>query len=226
MAIVETRALPWRGIDSVFLDMDGTLLDLYFDNYFWCEHVPRRYAERHGLDPEVAKRELYPRFHRMEGTLQWYCLDYWSAQLDLDVAALKHEVADLIAVHPHVEAFLKALGRAGKRVRLVTNAHGESLSLKLERTGLRCWVEDVACAHAFGLPKESPVFWDRLEREQPFDPARTLLIDDNVAVLRAARTFGIAHLLTVLRPDTRQPPRADGEFPGIHGFDELLPVPG
>ena len=34
----------WRAIDTVLLDMDGTLLDLRFDNYFWLELVPRKYG--------------------------------------------------------------------------------------------------------------------------------------------------------------------------------------
>ena len=32
--------LDWTSIDTVLLDMDGTLLDLRFDNWFWQEHVP------------------------------------------------------------------------------------------------------------------------------------------------------------------------------------------
>ncbi|HBT55971.1 MAG TPA: haloacid dehalogenase, partial [Pseudomonas sp.] len=32
--------LNWNAIDTVLLDMDGTLLDLHFDNHFWLEHMP------------------------------------------------------------------------------------------------------------------------------------------------------------------------------------------
>jgi FMN phosphatase YigB (HAD superfamily) len=49
---------PWEAIDTVLLDMDGTLLDLRFDNYFWMEFLPERYAERHGLTPEQARAVL------------------------------------------------------------------------------------------------------------------------------------------------------------------------
>jgi len=50
--------IPWGDINTVFLDMDGTLLDLNFDNHFWLEHVPQRYAEARGLEPAAAKVEL------------------------------------------------------------------------------------------------------------------------------------------------------------------------
>ncbi len=32
----------WSRIDVVCLDMDGTVLDLRFDNRFWLEMLPRR----------------------------------------------------------------------------------------------------------------------------------------------------------------------------------------
>ncbi|MCP4043692.1 MAG: haloacid dehalogenase, partial [Gammaproteobacteria bacterium] len=34
--------INWNSIHTVLLDMDGTLLDLHFDNQFWLEHVPLR----------------------------------------------------------------------------------------------------------------------------------------------------------------------------------------
>ncbi len=216
--------IDWTDIDSVLLDMDGTLLDLRFDTHFWLEHVPLRYGEARGLSLEDARAELLPRIRRLEGTLQWYCLDHWSRELGLDIAALKGEVAHLIATRPQARAFLRACRRAGKRPVLVTNAHRRSLELKLERTGLGPALDAVVCAHDLGVPKEQPAFWGRLQRREPFEPGRTLLIDDNLAVLRAARRFGIAHLLTIRRPDSRAPARPPaGEFPALESFAEIMP---
>jgi len=216
----------WQGIRWVLLDMDGTLLDLHFDTHFWFEHLPQRYAERHGMGLDAAKAELYPRLRRVEGTMAWYCLDYWSRELGLDVAALKHEVQHLIAVRPHVHAFLEAARGHGRRVLLVTNAHRASLSLKLERTGLAASFHAVVCAHDLGLPKEDPRFWERLRGCEPFDPARTVLVDDNPAVLHSARRHGVAHLVAVRRPDSRGPRRAGGEFPAIESFLDIMPGGG
>ncbi|NIR28953.1 MAG: GMP/IMP nucleotidase [Gammaproteobacteria bacterium] len=215
--------VPWGEIGTVLLDMDGTLLDLHFDTHFWLEHVPRRYAEARGLDVPTAKAELYPRLSRIQGTMHWYCLDYWSNELDLDIAGLKREVEHLIATHPHVREFLGAVRQRGHRVVLVTNAHARSLELKMERTGLGAHFDALICAHDIGIPKEDPGFWPRLQRREPFDTAHGLLVDDDPAVLRSARTYGIAHLLAVRRPDSQAPPREVCEFPAIESFRDLLP---
>ena len=218
--------LAWSQIQTVLLDMDGTLLDLRFDNHFWRELVPARYAERHGLSLARARAEVATRTRLVEGTLAWYCLDYWSRELALDIVTLKREIEHLIAVHPHVVEFLGALRVAGKRVVLVTNAHSRSLALKMEKTGLAGHFDAIVCAHDLSLVKEQPEFWPRLREREPFEPATTLLVDDNLPILRAARAQGIAYLVSVLRPDSADPPKPPGEFPAIHDFSELLPVRG
>ncbi|MTW19920.1 GMP/IMP nucleotidase [Allochromatium palmeri] len=214
--------IDWTQIDTVFLDMDGTLLDLHFDNHFWLEHVPRRYSEARGLSFEAARAELLARYRDIAGTLEWYCVDHWSRELGLDIVLLKREVEHLIAVHPHVMDFLEFLAALGKRRVLVTNAHQKALALKLERTALAGHLERIVCAHDLGLAKESPDFWPAFQRIEPFDPERTLFIDDNPSVLRAARAHGFRWLLAVVAPDSRRPPLTTADFPAIHDFSALL----
>lgn len=213
----------WRRIDTVLLDMDGTLLDLYFDNHFWLEYVPRRYAGEKGIPIAEAKTELLARYADIQGTLEWYCVDHWTRQLGMDIALLKEEVNHLISVHPHVTEFLDLLADAGKRRVLVTNAHQKSLELKMRRTDLRNRLDQIVCAHDLGLPKESPDFWGRLQRSEPFDPARTLFVDDSLAVLHSARDFGIQNLLAILLPDSRQAEREIKEFKAVRDFADILP---
>lgn len=216
--------LPWADIDTLLLDMDGTLLDLHYDNHFWQVYVPEKYAEKHGLSAAEAHEACFQRYNAKVGTLDWYCVDYWTEQLQLDILQLKEELAHLIAVHPDVTDFLQACRRAGKRVALVTNAHHKSLGLKMARTGLGIHFDAMHSSHSFGLAKEQPEFWQRLREREAFDPKRTLLVDDSLPVLASAKTFGIAHLLGIYQPDTRQPAKDTGEFAAIHRFSEVLPV--
>ncbi len=212
----------WSLIDTVLLDMDGTLLDLHFDNHFWLQHVPRRYAESRGLSLAAATDELMQRYRSVEGTLDWYCVDHWSRELGLDIVLLKQEVDHLISVHPHVLPFLGALEKAGKRRILVTNAHQKSLRLKLQKTRLSGYLDVVISSHDVGLPKEKPEFWDRLQETVQFDPLRTLFVDDSPPVLRSAQQYGIAFLLGISLPDSTQPRKDEHEFPAVQDFSTLL----
>lgn len=217
--------IAWENIDNVFLDMDGTLLDLNFDNHFWQDFIPERYGQINGLDKDTAKRLLEPRFKAMEGRLEWYCLDYWSEQLQLDVAGLKTEVAGLIAVLPHVLEFLEAVRLLGKHLALVTNAHRKSLGLKMEKTCLNRFFHDIVSSHDLGAPKEDTRFWHGLSSARPFDKQRTLMVDDSLAVLRSARNYGIGHVIAVSWHDTTKPARTIDEFPSIKDFREIMPAP-
>ncbi|AHL31633.1 haloacid dehalogenase [Pseudomonas brassicacearum] len=214
--------LPWHEIDTVLLDMDGTLLDLHYDNHFWMEHLPQRYAELHGVSRAMAEMELQPLFERNAGQLQWYCLDFWSTELKLPVRELKLETAHLIALRPDADTFLAAIQQAGKRVVMITNAHRDSLSLKLERIELAPYFERLISSHDYGFPKENQQFWDALQAELNFDPARSLFIDDTLPVLRSARDFGVAHLLAVSEPDSRKGPKDTGEFEALRDYRDLI----
>ena len=215
--------INWPEIDTVLLDMDGTLLDLHFDNYFWLDHLPRRYAELHQQPEQLVREQLTTRFESERGSLNWYCLDYWSQQLDIDIATLKREISHLIAVRPHVAGFLQALKHSHRRCLLVTNAHRDSLAIKMEQVDLRPWLDEIIISHDYQAPKEDPRFWQRMHRKLDFDPQRTLFIDDTEAVLSAAQQFGIRYLVTLLQPDSRQPQREQLRFPVIHHFDEIMP---
>ncbi|MCQ4298380.1 GMP/IMP nucleotidase [Pseudomonas songnenensis] len=217
-----TANLPWPDIDTVLLDMDGTLLDLHFDNHFWLELLPQRYAELHGISRAMAELELAPLFNEHVGKLTWYCLDYWTRELNLPIREMKREIAELIALRPAADEFLAALREAGKRVVLITNAHRDSLSLKLEKVELAPWFDRLISSHDYGYPKEEPQFWHALRQDLDFDPARALFIDDSLPILRSAGRFGIAHLLAVREPDSRRPAKDTEEFAAVDDYRELV----
>jgi HAD superfamily hydrolase (TIGR01509 family) len=215
-------SLPWNTIDTVLLDMDGTLLDLHFDNHFWLHHLPQRYAEHHGISRALADAELLPLFREHAGQLNWYCTDFWSRELNLSIRDLKREVAHLIALRPDADTFLAALRTAGKQVVLITNAHRDSLSLKMERIELAPYFDRLISSHDYGFPKEDQQFWHALQQDCPFTPARSLFIDDSLPILRSAGVFGIGHLLAVRQPDSQAELKDTEEFAAVEDYRKLL----
>ncbi|SER69472.1 putative hydrolase of the HAD superfamily [Vreelandella subterranea] len=214
--------IEWSEIDTVLLDMDGTLLDLHFDSHFWLEHLPRRYVELHQLD-EASQDTIRARIIGEQGTLNWYSLAYWSRELGVDIVALKREVQHLIGLRGDALDFLTWLKQAHPRVILATNADRASLALKLPLTGLENYLDAIISSEDVGAAKEEQAFWSALQRLEPFDPARTLFIDDNPQVLASARTFGIQYLLGIKQPDSQRPEKALEEFVALDRFAQLLP---
>lgn len=215
--------IDWEKIDTVLLDMDGTLLDLHFDHYFWFDHLPTRYAKAHNIDEQEARAELRAKIEKIEGTLEWYCLDHWSEVVQLDVPELKKEIQHKIKIRPHVEEFLSRLRALGKKLILITNAHPKGLQLKLDITAIDKWLDLVISSHEFRQPKEAQSFWEQLKAREHFDLSRTVFIDDTPRILRSAQRFGIEHLICVTLPDSQRPAHLAEEFLGIQHFDEIMP---
>jgi len=219
----KTPAIAWDQIDTVMLDMDGTLLDLAFDNWFWQTHVPETWAEKHGLGFDEAFAQLQPRFREVEGTLDWYCLEYWTRNLELDIIAMKDVARERIGLRQGVIEFLQALNASGRRPWLVTNAHGAILDIKMQETAIDEHFAHLITTHDFGYPKEMPEFWDALMATHPFDPARTILIDDSFPVLQSARDWGIGHTIGILEPDSSNPARESDEFVLLDNYADHQP---
>ncbi|MEW6427454.1 MAG: HAD family hydrolase [Thermodesulfobacteriota bacterium] len=218
-------ALPvdWNEVDTVLLDMDGTLLDRHFDDYFWETHVPEIYARIHNLSLLDSRKLLLARYRGHEGTLDWTDLDFWSEQLGLDIPQLKAKMEHLIAVHPYVIDFLDFVRGAGKGVYLVTNAHSKTLHIKMRKTELGPYFHRVVCSQEVGVAKEDPRFWEYLRRIIDYVPERTMLADDTEAVLDSARVGGLGHLIHVARPSSTAPERSSDRFVSIRYFSQLIP---
>ncbi|MDZ7645014.1 MAG: GMP/IMP nucleotidase [Woeseiaceae bacterium] len=214
--------MPLNQCDTLMLDMDGTILDLAFDNFMWLQRIPAVYARERGLDPEAARRALFERYGRLQGQLEWYCLDHWSERLGLDIVGLHHAERDRIGWLPGAEAFLAEARNRGVRLLLVTNSHPDTLAMKAEVTGLAACFDRLYSAHDLGYAKEQQPFWEALAALEDFDPRRTLFVDDTEPVLASAETFGVRHLRAVSLPDASRPPRAAGRYAAVGGVAELL----
>ena len=208
--------------DTLMLDMDGTLLDLAYDNYMWLERIPAEYAKKFDVSEAHARQHLYATFKRLEGKLNWYCLDHWSDALDLDVVALHREQNGRIGFLPGAKQFLEQVADHDVRVLLVTNSHRHVLDIKAEVTDIVDYFDGVYSSHDLGHAKEDQPFWQALRDIEKFDPEATVFVDDNVTVLQSARDFGVDMLLHITKPDTRRPAKSHDEFVGIEGLGKLV----
>jgi len=220
--VVKVDRVDWDKIKAVFLDLDGTLLDLHFDNHFWLEYVPIHFADKHGISVDKAKQQLSELYGEFGGTLNWYCVDFWTQRIGLDIRSLKQDVSHKIAIRPYAEEFLQMLVSRGKRIILVTNAHEASILIKMRKTNLQKYFHRIISSHQFGLAKEESGFWEKLNREEPFDKASTLFIDDNLTVLKAAERYGIEHLRSIALPDSQGPEIVSDDFATISSYKDLI----
>ena len=214
--------LDWSEIDSVFLDLDGTLLDLAYDNYIWLARIPELYAERHGLSVPEAQAALAPKFRQWAGKIEWYSIEFWDRETGLDITRIHREEAARVSWLPGARGFLETVRERGKRLVLMTNSHPLVLAIKHERTNLLDYFDAAFSSAQFGAPKEDQAFWRAAARAEPFEPSRTLFCDDNRHVLRAAQLAGIGFIRAVRHADSSREPHRHEEFEAIDAVVDLI----
>lgn len=215
-------SFSWHEIDTVLLDLDGTLLDKYYDDFFWETFVPEVFAKKNRIEMGAAKAALLHTYKKVENTLEWTDLDYWSNELDLNIPRLKREIGHLIAVRPQVTEFLEYLKEKEKKIYLVTNAHPKTLEVKFERVDIAKHFTAIFSSKEVGAAKEQPEFWNRLKEALPFTRDKTLFVDDTEKVLQSASNYGLCHLIHIAKPSSKLPPAFSRNFPSILSFEELM----
>lgn len=216
-------ALPWSQIETVLLDMDGTLLDLKFDSEFWLQQVPQALAAARAIPLEQARALIRAEYHAVRHTMNWYCFDYWSDRLQLDIYAMTTAHGPTARLREDTLPFLQALRQSGRRTILLTNAHPYSLAVKVEHTELDEYLDGMISTHHYGVPKEDQRLWQQVQQDVQFDPAQTLFVDDAEVILDAARQFGIGYCLGVENPDSAADVIRFARHPGIRDYRTLLP---
>lgn len=205
--------LDWDNIDTVLLDMDGTLLDLHYDNHFWFTHLPKRYAEIHGGDIDQVRMMLHRKIMAKKGSQQWYDLTYWSDELNVDINALKCETQSLVKTLPYTHGFLDKMQAMNKELYIVTNAHIDGVEIKLGQVDIARYFKRIVIAFEYHRPKEDTEFWPLLHADLGYDPTRTLFVDDNADVLQAAQNAGIGHVIGLRCPDSTN---TRNDLMGVH----------
>jgi len=216
------NGFDWHQVDDVLLDMDGTLLDRHFDNFFFEEELPRRYATKYGLDAAEAREKLFALYRSVEGELNWTDLHYWTRTLNIDVIAMTKEFDYMIGFLPHADEFLRHLHAKGKRMHLVTNAHMAGVAIKVEKTGLDRYVHRILDAFEVGYLKMRPEYWPICQRLLGFDPKRTLYLDDDESCLDAAQQYGIGHIYHSAKSSTQLPAQRSKRYYSIESLAAFL----
>jgi len=213
----------WNQIDSILLDLDGTLLDLNFDLHFWLEYLPRVYSEKHNISNQQAQDIVMKMLNAEKGKLNWYCIDFWQEKLNLDIMELKNNISHLIQVHPHVKTFLTQARKQDKKIYLVTNAHQKTIKLKMSITQLQDYFDDIVSSHDFGVAKQEQAFWHKLSEVIHLDKNRTIFFDDSPDVLQSAIDFNIKHVVAISKPSSKLKTKIVPGFINIENFSQALP---
>ena len=214
--------IDWDSIDTVLLDMDGTLLDLHFDYHFWTVHLPKKYCQIHHADLSEITRYIASRLEEKQGQLEWYSTDYWSDQFQLNIIKAQEDIKHLISERAQALEFLNQLGDMQKKRILITNSDRPSIQLKFANCKIEPLLDEVISSHDYQAAKEQQKFWHYLQGNIDFNPDTTIFIDDSEAVLDSAQQFGIKHLLSIKEPISSQLRQADSKYPMVENYLALF----
>ena len=156
--------INWNQMNTVLLDMDGTLLDLHFDNQFWLKDLPKAYALQQNISQDAALEIILEKMRGMRGQLKWYCMEHWQDYLQMDFMPVKERMTVKPSARPNAINFLQNLRHQDNlHILLVTNAHPTNLRYKLDHVPIEPYFHQIVSSHEYGAAKEALGFWQELQ---------------------------------------------------------------
>jgi len=185
-----------KRLENILIDMDGVLLDTAYDNHFWQEHIPTRYAELKSMNIDQAIKITHSLFHYKKGYKDRYDLDYWSNMLGLDIEQekLSANMIDKIKLKKGAIDFLEKYHKE-KNLFLVTNAHRKTLNIKMKKFPLIKYFKKIICSHELKYVKEEIPFWFILRNKLGVDYDKSVLIEDTIDNVKSAYHAGLKSIL-------------------------------
>ena len=196
--------MKWNSIETFFLDMDGTLLDLAYDNYFWHEHIPALYSKKNGITIQEGTHIFEELYKNKQGTMEWYSISYWSKVLKIDLQLEILKTRNQIKVFDGTIDLLRKLKKHKIKIYLLTNCPREMLDIKMTQTKLWGYFDKIISSEDCGYIKESNEFWSYLNKNIEYNTRTTVFIDDNQNVLRYSKKNGIQNIYCIDFPDSKK----------------------
>lgn len=207
---------------TIIFDMDGTLLDLAYDDFIWNELLPQRYAQTHACSLAKSTQILTEFYQQHNHTLNWYSSKFWTAKIGVDVLAMQIEHQHRVAYRLGCLELLGYLKAHGYPCWLATNADCAGLAFKLKKMGLAAYFDVIVSSETLGHAKEELEFWHTLHQKHPFSIHHCYFIDDTEKVLNSAKKFGIQHLFSIAQPSSKRAARLASSHPMLNQLTDLI----
>jgi len=185
----------------VSLDLDGTIVNRDYVDYFWLELVPTLYAERHGLSLEEAKKEVQRQYDEIgPKDLRWYNPQYWFQRFGLDSGMLSWALEEAGRfVKPYRDALEFVEAAQGKaQLVLSTSASREFIGIVFARVPelAPVFTHVFSSTSDFSLPGKPPEFYKAVLKQLEAEPSELVHAgDDEEADYRIPATLGIRAFL-------------------------------
>jgi putative hydrolase of the HAD superfamily len=105
-------------VKVVSFDAEGTLVTPDFSYAVWFEAIPERYAERNGIDFELARKAIEEEYRKVgDQRLEWYDVRYWFDKLGLGIPdPVMEKCSSRVCYYPEVKEVLASLSGRYKLV--------------------------------------------------------------------------------------------------------------